>query len=149
MIAEPEKVIDQWLVEPIRRAIVHLEAIKDPELIIKKCRDAGREVGFAIKPGTSWEVLKLWFEKIDMVCVLRVQPGASAQNMPFEMLGEIRGIRDVCPSCIIEIDGGVNSETASRARNAGADLLVAGAAIFGSPDIGAAIARFKKVIADE
>lgn len=148
MIEKPEEVIDRWLVEPIRRVIVHLEATRDPELIIKKCRDAGREVAFAIKPDTSWEALKPWFEKVDMVCVLRVPPGASGQEMRSEMLGEISHVRAACPSCTIEVDGGVNSETASRARDAGANLLVAGAAIFGSSDIRAAITRFKKVVTD-
>jgi len=148
MIERPEDAVDQWLVEPIRRVIVHWEAMRDPEFVIQKCRDTGREIGFAIKPGTSWEGLKPWFEKIDMVCALRVPPGASGQQMHSEMLVEIRHIRNACPECIIEVDGGVNPETAGRAAAAGADILVAGAAIFDAPDIGAAITRFKKVIAD-
>lgn len=140
MIAEPEKVIDQWFVDPIRRVIVHLEAMDDPEFIIQKCRATGVGVGFAIRPDTPWEALRPWFEKIDMVCILRVPPGASGQQMQSEMLAEIRHLRDACHRCIIEADGGVNQETASRARDAGADILVAGAAIFDSPDIASAIA---------
>lgn len=141
MVENPEEVIDQWLVEPIRRVIVHLEAARDPELIIKKCRGAGREVGFAVQPRTSWELLKPWFEKVDMVCMLRVPPGASGQQMSSEMLGEIASVRAECPKCIIEVDGGVNKETAARAGQAGADILVAGAAIFNEPDIEDAIAN--------
>lgn len=143
MVAELERVIEQWFVKPITRVIVHLEAMRDPELVIPKCRSAGIEIGFAIRPDTSWELLKPWFGKIDMVCVLRVPPGASGQQMPSEMLGEIAAVRTECPKCIIEVDGGVNEETAAHARAAGADILVAGAAIFNAPDISTALQRLR------
>lgn len=146
MIAEPEKVIDQWLVKPIRRVIVHLEAAKDPPLIIKKCRDAGREIGFAINPETSWEVLKPWFGKVDIVLPLGVSPGASGQSADWEMIvDKIRHIHKACPECIIEADGGVNEKIASRARDAGATLLVAGSAIFNAQDIARAIANLHSI----
>ena len=145
MIERPEEIMGQWFVEPIRRVIVHLEAMRDPESVIKKCRAAGIEIGFAIRPDTLWGNLKPWFEKIEMVCILRVSPGASGQSAPSEMLGEIAHVRRACPGRIIEIDGGVNSDTASRARDAGADILVAGSAIFGAPDIGAAIEGLRGV----
>ena len=143
MVEEPEKIIDAWLKEPIKRVIVHLEATKDPELIIKKCRAAGREIGFAIRPDTSWEKLKPWCGKADMFVFLRVAPGASGQKMPSERFEEIRHLRVACSRCIIEVDGGVNPETAARAADAGADLLVVGAAIFEQPDIAQAIKDFK------
>ena len=145
MIAEPEKVIEQWFVEPIRRVIVHLEAAKDPESIIKKCRSAGREIGLAINPETSWEVLKPWFGKADLFLPLGVPPGASGQKPDWDIiLGKIAAIRQACPSCIIEADGGVNADTASRAQDAGANILVAGSAIFAAPDIGEAVSNLKK-----
>ena len=139
MVEEPEKVIDQWLVKPIHRVIVHLEATKDPELIIQKCGAAGREIGFAIRPDTSWKKLQPWFGKIDMMVLLRVPPGASGQEMPSEMLEEIHHLRAACPRCIIELDGGVTVENAKRAMDAGANMLVAGGAIFGVGDIKKAI----------
>ena len=143
MVEEPEKIIDRWFVEPVRRVIVHLEATKDPELVIQKCRAAGREIGFAIRPDTSWEKLQTWFNKVDMVLLLRVPPGASGQGMPSEILEEIRHLRTACQKCIIEVDGGVNPETAERAASAGADLLVAGAAIFNNSDIAKVIDNLK------
>jgi len=147
MIAEPDKVIERWLVEPIKRVIVHLEAAKNPELIIKKCRDAGKEIGFAINPETLWETLKSWFGKIDLVLPLGVTPGASGQKPDWDLiLGKIAAIRAACPSCIIEADGGVNRDTASRGRDAGADLLVVGSAIFDASDIKAAIAGLKESV---
>ena len=141
MIERPEEAIDQWLVEPIRRVIVHLEAAKDPELIFQKCREAGREMGLAINPETPWTAFEPWFGKADLFLPLGVPPGASGQKPDWDLiLGKIARIRQACPGCIIEADGGIDKETASRARDAGANLLVAGSAIFGAGDIGRAIA---------
>lgn len=145
MIERAEEIVDQWLVEPIQRVIVHLEATRDPELVIQKCRSAGIEVGFAIRPDTPWESLKPWFGKIDMVCILRVPPGASGQSMPSERLGDMRSLHQACPQCIIEVDGGVNAETAAAAAAAGANLLVAGAAIFSAADISRAIEDLRSI----
>lgn len=140
MVAEPEKLIDQWLVKPVKRVIVHLEAAKDLDLIIKKCRSAGIEVGLAINPETFWGKLEPWFEKVDIVQVLAVHPGPSGQEVDWpQMLGKIRHIRERCKGCIIEVDGGVNPETAKKAVEVGASLLVAGAYIFDSGDIQNAI----------
>ena len=63
--------------------------------------------------------------------------------MPSEQLEEIRHLRAACPECIIEVDGGVNPESAARAGSAGADILVAGAAIFNNDDIGEAVRNLK------
>lgn len=136
MVAVPEKTIDQWLVPPVRRVIVHCEAMKDPDLIIQKCREAGTEIGFAIAPETAPEKFEPWFGKVDMVQTLGVHPGPSGQKVDWPlMLGKIRHIRERCKSCIIELDGGVNPETAKKAREAGANIFVAGAYIYNSQNI--------------
>lgn len=144
MIAEPEKNIDQWLVRPVKRVIVHFEAARDLDLIIKKCREAGIEIGLSINPETFWGRLEPWLRKVDIYQTLAVHPGPSGQEVDWpEMLGKIRHIRERCPSCIIEVDGGVNPESAKKAVEAGANLLVAGAYIFGSEDIKKAIEELK------
>jgi len=166
MVAEPEKVIEQWLIPPVKRVIVHIEAMTDPEVIIQKCHDAGVEIGFAVNPETSWEKLQPWFgpvrslmpkaptdatrrltsngvNKVDMVQVLAVNPGPSGQKMSEDTYVKIRHIREACAQCIIEVDGGVNMETAKKAVEAGANLLVAGAYVFNSSDIPKAIEALK------
>src|SRR3989338_2196433 len=192
MIAEPEKVIEKWLVPPVKRLVVHIEAMKNPELIIQKCREAGGdpgrsrardvvaspnrtvgaatsngiEIGFAVNPETSWDKLRPWFgpvrslmpkaptdatrrltsngvNKVDMVQVLAVNPGPSGQKMSEDTYVKIRHIREACAQCIIEVDGGVNMETAKKAVEAGANLLVAGAYVFNSSDIPKAIEALK------
>lgn len=142
MVSETEKIIEQWLVAPIKRVIVHLEAMLDTECltIIDKCRKAGIEIGLAINPETSWEKLQPWFQKVDLVQILAVNPGPSGQEADWpEMLGKIRHIRESCPGCSIEIDGGINPDSAKKAVEAGASLLVAGAYIFNSQNIEQAI----------
>lgn len=143
MVVEPEKVVEQWFVEPVKRVIIHLEAAKDIELIIKKCREAGVEIGLAINPETFWGKLQSWFGKVDLLQVLAVSPGPSGQKMGEEALDKIRHLRSACPECIIEADGGVNPETAARARAAGADILVASNFIFSSSDIKDAIVKLQ------
>lgn len=135
MIRDPDTAVERWLMSPVRRVIVHLEAARDPAAIIEKCRDAGREIGFAINPLTSWTVMQPWFGRVDLFLPLGVPPGASGQKPDWDViLGKIRSIREACPSCKIEADGGVDPETASRARDAGANILVAGSAIFDAPE---------------
>ncbi len=144
MVSQPEKILDQWLVKPINRIIIHLEAVSDVGLVIDKCREAGVEIGLAINPETFWGKLEPWFGKVDIYQILAVHPGPSGQRVDWpEMLDKVIHIRKFCPKCIIEVDGGVNPESAPKAVEAGADLLVAGAYIFNSSDPAKAIEELK------
>ena len=135
MVSEPEKGIEPWLVKPVERVIVHLEAARDVPYLIQKCRTAGIQIGLAIRPGTPAESLAPWFGRVDLLQVLAVPPGPSGQKMSAEALGKVADLRRGCSRCRIEIDGGVNRETAPAAVAAGADILVVGSALFGAPDI--------------
>lgn len=143
MVVDPEKIIDQWLLPPIKRVIVHLEAVKDMEVIIKKCRTAGIQVGLAIKPETFWGITKPWLDKVDLIQILAVPPGPSGQTISQESVDKIAHLRNFCEPCIIEVDGGINPKTAEQARRAGANILVAGSYIFGSKNIPRAIGKLK------
>lgn len=148
MIAKPHEVIDQWLVDPIKRVIVHLEAMLSTECltVIEKCRAVGKEVGLAINPDTPWTAFEPWFGKADLFLPLGVSPGASGQQANWDLiLGKIAAIRQACPSCIIEADGGVNRETVAAVAAAGANLLVAGSAIFDTPNITRAITDLRSI----
>ena len=134
MVENPEKYIGQWLISPIKRIIVHLEAVKDLDFIIQKCREADVEIGLSIKPDTSWEKIKPWFGRVDLIHVLAVNPGPSGQKMAEETLDKVQHLRANCPDCQIEIDGGVNLENLDRLERAGANMLVVGGAIFNSPN---------------
>ena len=139
MVQEPEKIIDKWLIEPIKRVIVHLEGSKNIDFIIEHCNNAGIECGLAICPDTSWEALMPWTKKINFMQILAVNPGPSGQQMSKKILDKVMHLRKSCVACTIEVDGGINPETARRAREIGADCLVSAGYIFSHFDIGAAI----------
>lgn len=143
MVEEPEKHIDQWLVKPVKRVIVHMEASKDINMIIDHCKVAGIECGLAIRPNTLWSVLMPWAKKVDLIQLLAVNPGPSGQLMDEETIDKISRMRASCRECIIEVDGGINRETATLARKAGANILVSAGYIFSHSDIGAAIEELK------
>lgn len=143
MLEEPEKIIDQWLVKPIARVIVHLEASRDIDGIIEKCRRMGIACGIAIRPDTSVSALIPWLTKADLIQILAVNPGPSGQEMNPEIFNKIRHVRSACSSCIIEMDGGINPDTAVLAREAGATLMVSAWYIFSQSDIGKAIEELK------
>ena len=144
MVQEPEKVIDTWLSCPIDRIIVHLEASKDMDEIIKKCRNARIECGIAIRPETAWQLLLPWIKHVDFFQFLAVNPGPSGQKMSQITFENVIHLRKSCPSCIIEIDGGINNETAKKARETGADILISAGYIFSHTDIATAIQELKQ-----
>ncbi len=144
MIENPDVAVGRWFAGPVRRVIVHLEASRDPAAILDACRAAGIEAGFAIKPETHSEALVPWLGKADLVQLLAVNPGPSGQALQEDIYRKARYVRDAAPSCILEIDGGITAETAGRAATAGANILVAGSAIFNAPDVAAAIALLRQ-----
>lgn len=140
MIADMDKRIGEWLLPNTSRIIFHLEAAHDPDFVINKCRENLKEVGIAIAPDTPWMQTKPYWQKVDLIQILGVNPGLPGQKMQEEnVIDKIIHLRTNCPSCIIEVDGGVNEENAARLAKAGANILVAASAIFDAPDIKKAI----------
>src|SRR3989344_1173524 len=147
MVSEPEKIIDRWLIKPVKRVIVHLEAVTDMEFLIQKCREAGIEMGLAINPETFWGRLEPWLGKFHIYQTLAVHPGPSGQDVDWPaMLDKVIHVRKSCPECIIEIDGGINPDSAKKATEAGANLLVAGAYIFNSKSIQEAVEHLRSPV---
>lgn len=132
MVAEPEKKIDRWLVPWVRRVIVHFEAIRDLDGLIKKCRKAKVEIGVAINPETPEGVLRPFCEKVDLVQILAVKPGLAGQQFDEKALKKIHHLRRICPLSPMEVDGGIKVGLARQAVRAGADILVSASAIFGT-----------------
>lgn len=130
MIDKPEKEIAQWTIVPADRIIFHQEATSAHQLLIEKIHQAGKEAGIAIKPETPWLKLFPFFGKVEVLQLLAVHPGPSGQKFQEEVLHKIGHIRQLCPECMIEVDGGVDISIARRCATRGANLLVAGKAIF-------------------
>ena len=116
----------------------HVEAAENPAAVIEAIHRAGAQAGAALKPGTPPEQVFPLLEKAEMVLVMTVEPGFGGQSFMPEVLPKIRAIRREADSRgvkpLIQVDGGINLQTAQVCVEAGADVLVAGSYVFGSPD---------------
>src|SRR3989338_4424855 len=130
MVDRPEREIEEWLIKPVDRVIFHQEATTEHRLLINKIREAGKEVGMAIRPDTPWLKLFPYLNDVDIFQLLAVNPGHSGQEFNEEILHKIGHLRHVCPECTIEIDGGVNKRVARLCIAEGANPLVAGSFLF-------------------
>lgn len=121
----------------------HLEATDDPEGVIRLIRENGKRVGIALKPATPFSAVKPYMNKIDLLLIMTVEPGFGGQKFMPDMLPKMQEasayIRKHGLACELEVDGGVTSETAPLCTKAGANVLVAGSAVFKAPDIEAAV----------
>ncbi len=135
MVSSPEAVIDSWLrAGKIQRVIFHLEAMTDSVYLLEKCEKYGVEAMLAINPGTDVERLLAHKDDFKYLQLLAVPPGWAGQQFDPKILGKVKYLRQNIPDAIIEVDGGINKETAQLAREAGADILVSASYIFGSAD---------------
>jgi ribulose-phosphate 3-epimerase len=123
----------------------HVEA-EDAEGIdraLSVIREKGKKAGLVIKPATPAEAVFPWLDKVDMVLVMTVEPGFGGQKFMADMMPKVRLLRQEIekrnPACLLEVDGGVDGNTASIVKEAGANVLVAGSAVFGKADRAAAI----------
>lgn len=135
MVTDIEKKISSWLLPNVRRVIFHVETAKDPRSIVRVCHAADIEAGIAVHPDTSWEQLLPYVKEADIIQTLAVVPGHAGQVFQKKIIKKIEGLRRMCSTCLIEVDGGMNKETAGRAIQAGATHIVAASAIFNGGDI--------------
>ena len=119
----------------------HYEACSDDIEVLKtieSIKQEGKKVGLSIKPKTSVEVYDKFLDKIDLALIMSVEPGFGGQKFIPNALDKISYLRNKIDenklNVLIEVDGGINSETGKQAREAGADILVAGTYIFGHED---------------
>ena len=147
MISQPEKYIDAFARAGADLINVHYEAEGDMDALIDRIHALGKQAALTIKPATPASVLFPYLPKLDMVLVMSVEPGFGGQSFMPDMLDKVRALRaEIDPrglSCAIEIDGGVNLKNAPGIIEAGADILVAGSAVFGADDVPARVAAFK------
>lgn len=131
MMRNLEKQISDWLKYPIiRRVIFNLEASENPDFIIQMCHKKGIQAGVSIGPKSFLGLLLPYLEKADLFQILSVIPGASGQKFTEDSLEKIKELRKICFECLIEVDGGINQDTAKNALDAGANILVSSSYIF-------------------
>ncbi|HEX9989217.1 MAG TPA: ribulose-phosphate 3-epimerase [Chloroflexia bacterium] len=148
MIERPELFIDDFAKVGADYIIVHVEATTHLHRTIQQIRAEGKKPGVALNPSTSLVALDEILEYVDMVIVMTVNPGFGGQEFIHSMLPKIRRLRATIEerglAVDIEVDGGIHEETAPLVVEAGANLLVAGSAVYGTPDgVAAAIERLR------
>ena len=138
MIDDPAQYVDQFADAGADLVTFHIEACEDPRGIIKKIRDKGKKVGVSIKPGTPVSALDEILDDVDLVLVMTVEPGFGGQKFLPNSLDKIRALRDEIDrravETVIQVDGGINPDTAALVRDAGVDAIVAGTAVFRADD---------------
>lgn len=136
MVNNPEQYADQWLRAGAKRIIAHLETLrnKDNELskILEKCSAYDAEMMLALNPETPVEEIFPYLDSLLFAHFLAVKPGPSGQQFDGRVLEKIKVLRERLPDIQIEVDGGMNPETAKKVKEAGADIIVSASYIFNS-----------------
>ena len=128
----------------------HIEAVRKPEPLIARIRACGRRASLTLSPGTPPQAIEDYLGSVDQVLVMSVHPGFGGQEFIPEVLDKVRWLRQAAPGGLdIEVDGGINLRTARAAVAAGANVLVAGTAIFGCADRRQAIRAMRGAAAKE
>jgi ribulose-phosphate 3-epimerase len=143
MVASPEKYIRGLADAGFKRLIAHIEA-NDPRVFLDEAQLESAEVGLAIDGPTEIEQIEPFLEEIDVALVMTIEAGFSGQSFMPETMEKVRAIRKNFIDLAIEVDGGINADTARVARDAGATRLVSTSFLFKDPEnIGKAIEQLK------
>jgi ribulose-phosphate 3-epimerase len=147
MIDDPERWAPGYAEIGARNVTVHAEACTDPRAVARDLRAAGSLAGLAIKPGTPLEAYLDVLPDFDTLLVMTVEPGFGGQEFMAEVLPKVRRARELVDTghltLMVEVDGGINADTIEQAAEAGADVFVAGSAVYGADDPARAIAALR------
>ncbi|MEN6407928.1 MAG: ribulose-phosphate 3-epimerase [Thermoguttaceae bacterium] len=137
MISEPARYVRRFREAGADLLTVHIETLPDPRPVLEEIRSLGAAAGISLNPPTPVEQLDGCLDLCDLVLVMSVMPGFGGQKFESVALEKLRHFRAAArPGALLSIDGGVNLETVDACAAAGADLLVAGSALFSQKDYG-------------
>ena len=135
MVQEPDEIYIKKFIDAGASSItVHQEARSNLERTLKFIKKNNIKCAVAIKPKTPLHPIKKYLNIVDMVLIMTVEPGKSGQKFMQEPLSKVKELRKLKPNLDIEVDGGINPETAKLCFESGANVFVAGSAIFGKDD---------------
>ncbi|QLY27312.1 ribulose-phosphate 3-epimerase [Bdellovibrio sp. KM01] len=144
MITEPEKYVADFIKAGADYLTIHVEATKDPASVLRQITALGAKAGITLRPGTSIDTVIPLLNLCDLVLVMTVEPGFGGQSFMHEQIAKISRLRQEISkqnlNCLIEVDGGINAETAKLCHEA--DVFVAGSYVF-SKDYAQAIASLR------
>ena len=148
MIVEPERRIGDFIKAGVDHITVHAEACVHLHSVLKEIKDGGCRAGVALNPTTPLTAIEEAFPFLDIVLILTVNPGFGGQTLIPEALDKVRRLREITAKrgykVEIEVDGGINTQTAASAVSAGAHTLVAGSAVFNNREtVAEALAKLR------
>ena len=143
MVEDPDRYAETFVRAGATFLTVHAECTPHLQRALRHIRDLGARPGLALNPATPLDAVRYVLDDIDLLLVMTVNPGFGGQKLIPEALPKIQEIKSRFPHLLVEVDGGVNRETSPLCRAAGADVLVAGTAVFRSADPAGEIAALR------
>ena len=148
MITDPGRWAPGYAEAGAHNVTFHAEATDDPVSVGRDIRAAGAKAGLSVKPGTPIEPYLEILRHFDTLLVMSVEPGFGGQSFIPEVLTKVAAVRKLVDSgeltILVEIDGGINADTIEQAAAAGVDCFVAGSAVYGAADPGAAVEALRR-----
>jgi len=143
MIEDPDHWAPQYAEAGCQSVTFHIEAARDPRSLARALRTAGARASMAIKPGTAFAPYEELLPELDMVLVMTVEPGFGGQSFMADQMPKVREVREAVQrhggEVWVQVDGGVSADTIEQCADAGADVFVAGSAVYGAEDAAAAV----------
>ena len=137
MVTNPDELLEEYVAAGVNMITVHKEVTPHLDRTLTRIRNLGCKAGVSINPGTSLSGLEFLLEKLDLILIMSVNPGFGGQSFINSSIDKIIAVRDLvsCKPINIQVDGGINNEIAPQVIKAGANVLVAGSAIFSGSDL--------------
>ena len=149
MIVQPERYVDQFCDAGADIVTCHVEADTEENILaaIEKIHAKGKKAGIVLKPKTTWEAVLPYIDQVELILVMTVEPGFGGQKFMADQMPKVAAIRKLInernPACELEVDGGVAPDTCQTCIDAGANVLVAGSAVYKAEDIPARIKELR------
>ncbi len=148
MITDPIRYIDEFAKAGADIITIHVESTFNVSAAIDRIKAHGKKVGLSIKPNTNPRILEPYMDKADLILVMTVEPGFGGQSFIPETLESIKTVYEMIKKTgreiDLEVDGGISPKNAHLVKDAGANVIVAGSAVFGSSDIPRTIKELSK-----
>jgi ribulose-phosphate 3-epimerase len=150
MIDDPDRWAPGYAEAGAQNVTFHVEAAADPVGLARAIRSRGARAAVAVKPGTDFGPYEDLLPELDMVLVMTVEPGFGGQEFMADQLPKVRRVRDAVRrhggDIWVQVDGGVSQETIEQCAEAGADVFVAGSAVYGVEDAAAAVEELRDLV---
>jgi len=151
MIEDPDRWAPSYAEAGAGSVTFHVEAATDPVRLARTLRTAGARAGMALKPATPWAPYEELLREVDMVLVMTVEPGFGGQGFMADQLPKVAQVREAVRrhggEIWVQVDGGVSARTIEQCAEAGADVFVAGSAVYGAQDAAAAVRELRELAA--